>query len=164
MGSVLRIMLDTNVYGLIIEKEDPEEMIVKIAGSGLLICGSTVIRAELRDTPKAKVSGKRKLRLRLLSSYDSLVSDKRNYGANEIIRKIAGEYNEHYKGSHSLNELKNDFLIVATASLHGLDIVVSEDEKTMKSPLALEAYTNLNKKYDLMSPHFIGFGQFKELL
>ena len=157
-------MLDTNIYGLFIEKENPEEILIKIATSELLVCGSTVIRTELRATPKAKVAGKRKLRIRLLSTYDTAVSDKRNYGLNEIIRKIAGEYNENYKGNYTQNELKNDFLIVATASLHGLDIVVSEDEKTMKSPLALQAYEKVNKKYELRNPQFIGFNQFKELL
>src|SRR3989344_8256679 len=140
MDAALRVMLDTNIYGFIANEENPDQLLERIAVSSVIVCGSTVIRAELRDTPKKKVVGRRKLRLRLLSSYDSLVSDKRNYDVNEIIRKIAAEYNDHYKGSFSWKELENDFLIVATASLHNLDLVVSEDENTMKNPEAMASY------------------------
>ncbi len=164
MESVLRVMLDTNIYGFIVEEDNPEEILVRIASSKVLVCGSTVIRAELRDTPKKKVVGRIKLRLRLLSSYDSLVGDKRNYDVNEIIRKMAAEYNEHYNGSYSWEELENDFLIVATASLHNLDLVASGDEDTMKNPKAIKAYEIVNRKYELRNPGFISFQKFKELL
>jgi len=164
MNAVLRVMLDTNIYGFIAVEKNPADILERIATSNAVVCGSTVIRGELRDTPKKKVVGRRKLRLRLLSSYDLLVSDKRNYDVNELIQKIAAEYNENYKGSSSWKELENDFLIVATASFHGLDLVVSEDEKTMKSAEAIKAYEKVNKKYELRNPEFIGFQAFKESL
>ena len=164
MKGALRVMLDTNIYGFIALEIDPAEILERIAASDTMVCGSTVIRAELRDTPKKKTVGRKKLRLRLLSSYDLLVSDKRNYDVNEIIRKIAEEYFEQYKGGYSRKELENDFLIVATASLHNLDLVVSGDEITMKSPEAVKAYEKINEKYQLRNPAFITFIEFKRLL
>jgi hypothetical protein len=55
-------------------------------------------------------------------------------------------------------------MIVACATLHDLDIVVSEDNKTMLSEYSLKTYQTVNsiKKYKM--PQFIGYDKFRRLI
>lgn len=136
----------------------------KIVKSNLLICGSKIIRKELRDTPEHVRIGRNKLRSAMINSYDQLVSSKRNYGTNSILEKIAKEYYTEYRGNCSWKEIMNDFLIVATASMHGIDIVVSNDEKTMAGKEAIKAYEIVNKKFELFEPRFIKFCELERMI
>ncbi len=40
----------------------------------------------------------------------------------------------------------SDFRIVTVSSIHGLDILVSEDDHSMKSRLAIESYLKVNDR------------------
>ncbi len=160
----LRVLLDTNVYGLIVKEESPLGFVSLVKNRPVVVCGSTVIRQELRDISKKAMFGKSKLRSVLLGAYDSLVGEKRNYSSTEIVKTIALECSNYYRGSFSWKELENDFLIVATASLHTIDIVVSNDEKTMTSSNALAAYRAVNEKFELQTPRFRKFGDFQKML
>ncbi len=153
----LRILLDTNIYGNIFELDEAEEFIISVGKSDFIICGCNVIRKELRKIPKEM-----KLRKLALSAYDLLVDFKRNYAVNELIKTLAIGYSGHH-GS-SFKNMENDFLIVATASIHNVEIVVSDDEKTMTSAKAIKAYQNVNRKFQLSVPKFIKFEEFKKLV
>ena len=153
----LRVLLDTNVYGNIFDIGDPEEFLVSVEKSDLIICGCDVIRKELRKIPKEQ-----KLRKLALSAYDLLVDFKRNYAVNDLVKTLAVEYSGHY--SSSFKNMENDFLIVATASIHNIEIVVSDDEKTMTNSKAIKAYHAINQKFQLSVPKFIKFEEFKKLV
>ena len=60
--------------------------------------------------------------------------------------------------------IMNDFVIVAVASLKSLDIVCTEDNKTMASTFAKKAYKIVNQSNGLEIPAFIGFIEFKKLV
>lgn len=159
----LRVLLDTNVYGLIIMDSEPQ-IFSGLKEKGIIVCGCTVIRQELRNIPRKNIVGKAKLRNATLALYDSLVDTKRNYAVTEIVQTIALAYKENYHATHSWSEVENDFLIVATAALHNIDIVVSNDKKTMISEEAMQAYKTVNQKFELRTPNFIKLEEFAELV
>ena len=154
-----RMLLDTNIYGLIVV--DPESVIVKegLKSAEIVIYGNSVIRKELRATPPRRIDGIN-LRLDLLRLYDELVKKEL-----EIKKQIADAYAQAYRelgGSISLAKLENDFLIVACSSAHNLGIVVSEDNSTMLNELAMKSYKIVNTALNLGLPRFIGYEEFKK--
>ena len=83
------------------------------------------------------------------------------------VREIAKAYLDVYReigGRHTGKEMMEDFIIVASASLRGLDVVTSEDKRTMLSNLAIKSYTIVNKLNKLKTPDFIDYEEFKDLL
>ncbi|MBI5553743.1 MAG: hypothetical protein HY917_03300 [Candidatus Diapherotrites archaeon] len=162
MGFPLRLILDTNIYGLIVEK-DTELLVKAQTTSKVTICGFEVIRTELRDTPKQLRHKNRNLRNVLLSGYDNIVK-KHSYRLSPLIEDLAGEYWKEYKGGISKKKMWNDFLIVACSSIHRLDIIVSEDNHSMISEPALAAYRRVNGKNELKEPAFHSLDQFAKLL
>jgi len=163
MGEPIRVMLDTNIYGLIANEADPETLVEAIANSNVLVCGSKVVRNELRKIPNLKNEKARKLRSDVLKYYNVLVKGKRDYQVNRLIQELAEEYRKSYAKSGS-EGLKNDFLIVATASIHQVKIVCSDDEKTMKSAEARKSYSEANSKFEIPKPEFISLKEFKQLI
>ena len=149
----LRAMFDTNVYE-VLYREDLSRLFELIKSRKLLVYGCKVIRDELREIPKsARVNGK-SYRGLLLSIYDDLTKN-HVYPVESVVEVLAGEYWRAYKGGVPKRKLWPDFLIVAVASIHGLDIIVSEDNRTMKSMPAARAYGKANKKNGLETPRFI---------
>jgi hypothetical protein len=162
-----RLLLDTNIYGLIVVDTERNTIHGRMHKNKevLLIYGFSIIRNELRDVPKKIRQKGRKLRVDLLSTYDEFV--KKNYSLNKEISILAEDYFELYRqfgGSISKNKIINDFLIVACASLHDLDLVVSEDNHSMLTDNALRAYKNVNKIKELKLPDFISYEDFKNEL
>jgi len=162
MEEPLRVMLDTNIYGFIAKEENPAVFLEHIATSQVMVCGSKVVRNELRKIPLKGNRDLRKLRSDVLRFYNILVKDKRNYEVNKFIKGLAQEYGKAY--GRKSKDLENDFLIVATASFHYVKIVCSNDEKTMKSPPALKAYAEVNSRFQLPKPEFISLTKFKKLI
>ena len=161
-----RILFDTNIYGRLIEEPDVVLRIAKHIPSYFVVYGITIIRNELRSLSKeAKLDGKSK-RILLLNVYDSFIKkENHNLKITGIIEIIAHDYFVEYKkagGSLSLKEVINDFRIVACASVHNLDIVVSEDNKSMLSSHSLKSYNQVNKSNQLKNPEFVSFNKFKE--
>ena len=163
-------MPDSNFYELMIKYLDVDK-IRKIKENGLFVFyGIDLIRKELRATPKAKKELVRdkflKLRNALLLVYDLLV-DKHKYKTDSRISQIAEEYYIAYKvlkGKATKDEIINDFKIVACATFHHIDILVSNDNKTMLSPESKKAYSSVNEIKKLTTPNFIGFEEFKKML
>ncbi len=52
-----RVILDTNIYGLIVEKEEPENFKALIQKSDIVVYGNKIIRKELRSTPRVFIDG-----------------------------------------------------------------------------------------------------------
>ena len=156
-------LLDTNIYGKL--AVDPRRVAIRngLAISKVIIYGSSVVRKELRATPKRVVDGIN-LRLDLLRLYEELTRD-RELRTTKKEQEVADSYFSTYAklgGITSLHKLENDFLIVASASLHGLPIIVSEDNATMLNELALRSYAIVNAVLKLRSPSFLGYEAFTQ--
>ena len=158
-----RVILDTNIYGRIVETEDFESLRELIRKSGLLIYGNKIVREELRRTPEGLIDGIN-LRADLLRLYSEITKN-REIGFNQKVAETAESYYLTYKqigGMTAQNKMRNDFLIVASASVNNLDIVVSEDNATMRNEIALRAYYIINLALKLRMPRFIGYEEFKK--
>jgi len=161
-----RFLLDTNIYGLLAEKTQVRQKLEEnLEKKKIVIYGANVIRRELRKVPKdSRLEGK-KLRLVLLQLYDKVI--KKELITTDLAISLAKKYFNEYRklgGINSYNKLKNDFLIVALSSLYALDIIVTEDNKTMASKRANQSYLIVNTKNKLRTPKFIGFKDFYLIL
>ncbi len=67
-------------------------------------------------------------------------------------------------GFAAKKEIINDFKIVACASLNKLDILVSEDTKTMISDKSIKSYKSVNQLLGFKTPRFIKFNEFRNSL
>ena len=149
-----RVLFDTNVYELLLTQENLDKIEDLVVGGSIIAYGCKTIRDELRDIPKSKKIGNRNLRNTLLSAYDKLVKD-RSYPVGSEIEALAREYLTEYSGGVPRAKIYPDFKIVAAATIHRLDIIVSEDDRTMKSNPAMRAYQNVNGKKMYVTPGFI---------
>ena len=161
-----RIILDTSVYGRLIEDEKIINSVINKIPNVFVIYGSEIIRKEIRDTPKYIRHLGRNLRIMLLNLYTILIRE-HELKHNKIIETLSSEYFKEYAkqgGSFSNKVMKNDFTIIATATIHKLDIVVSDDERSMLSKPAILAFKIMNKKYGLENPEFVTYRKFKSKL
>lgn len=58
-------------------------------------------------------------------------------------------------------EIDIDFTIVSCASIYKLDIVISDDQKTLLSKPALKAYKNICLKESMWHPNFWKYSELK---
>lgn len=162
-----RIILDTNVYGLLAAENERLSLIEKIkARSKMIVYGFRVIRNELRGTPKSTKIQNKSLRIDLLNLYDSLVEE-HTLEFDKNIPKIADSYYKAYRefnGNRAKEDVINDFMIVAAASLNNLDIAISNDEKSMLSGQALRAYSLIGSVINIRTPKFMNYSHFKNML
>ncbi len=164
-----KYILDSNVYGeMVVDKELQElrenfEMLRKV----VLVYGiNSIIRKELRNTPKKIKVESKNLRNYLLMLYDNFTK------GHEIkifsdTESIVNNYHKTYRelgGSKSKDEIYKDFVIVASASKNGMDIIVSQDEKSMRTENAIRAYKIVNDANKIMTPEFIEYKRFKDIL
>lgn len=82
----------------------------------------------------------------------------------KLVEVLAEEYLKKYAGGISKKKLRNDFLIVACATLNHLDILVSEDNHSMFSRKAIEAFNKVNSENGLNAPNFYSIKQLAQLL
>lgn len=164
-----RVIFDTNIYGNMIEAGEMS-IIEKNIEEVLVNYGSVVVRRELRGYEGKRTvfhEGKvRKFRALLLEAYDLLV--KKTYEVDEKTDRLAEEYFITYKklgGAKLREEITNDFLIVATAAIHDLEVIYTEEKegstKTMRSPAALKAYEIVNELNGFKSPKFRSYEELK---
>ncbi len=162
-----RIIADTNFYGLLARDEERLMIVEKIkTSSNLIIYGFKTIRNELRDVPKSIRIGKINLRIDLLNLYDSIVEN-HNLEFADDIPKTAENYYRAYRefgGIKTKGEIMNDFIIVSAASLNNLDIVISNDERSMLTENALRAYNLINSAISKRTPKFISYWVLKKKL
>ena len=161
-----RVILDTNIYGLIVEKEHVEEVkeLSRIRRD-IVIYGFDIIRHELRNVSKNTFFRGHKLRVILLNLYDRMV---KNHALQKtrLVENLASDYYSTYIklfGYMPKERMFNDFLIVACASINELDIVVSEDNKTMLSEYAIKTYDTVNSLRTHKTPKFIRYEEFRRL-
>lgn len=161
-----RVILDTNIYGEIIKEGDVGLVLNSLPKTDFVVYGSQVIRLELRDVSKKKLTvsegRKRKLRTIILSLYDSIV--RKDLEVTTEIVRIAKSYYSTFKslgGTTSQDKILNDFIIVALAAKNNLDIIYSLDKETMVSELSRKSYRIVNEILRLRTPDFKKYGDFK---
>lgn len=145
---MLRVIFDTNIYGKLIVEKRIEEISNKIKNDkDFIVYGFQPIRKELRDTPKSSKLGKLSRRNLLLSLYDDITKGKYLKDALEIHQLALKFYNTYRNFGGIYNWEKTninvDFTLVACGSFYKLDLVVSDDSKTMFSKPALKAYRHI---------------------
>ncbi len=165
-GIVKRILFDTSVYGYLLVESEFAMQIARHIPDSMIICGTEIVRKELRDTPKdAKIEG-RSTRIMLLTLYDFLVrKDKHTFRTTSLVELVAESYFEAYRkagGNLSKRSIIDDFKIAAAAALHSADVIVSADTDTMLSDNALAAYKEVNEKFQLRDPELIPYHKFRE--
>ena len=165
-----RILLHTNVYGKLVEDTFIFPLLLdQKTSNSLVVYGTDVIRKELRAISKKATDKKgQMIRLYTLYVYDSLIT-KMNHTlrVNNFIEGLAQLYMNEYRikgGGVGEVEIKNDFLIVACATLHNLDIVISDDKRTMLSTSALAAYKSVNQKQGFQNPNYMQYVTFRDKL
>lgn|SRR3989338_5091127 len=159
-----RILLDTSVYGEMVIDADIDAIKGSITKS-VAVYGCRLVRNQLRATSKSKFVGDHGLRISLLNLYDGIA--KREYEITNEMKQMAEFYYKAYRefgGSKGLEFIIEDFIIVACAAVHNIDIVVSEDEKSMLTENAIRAYKLVNELLKKRTPEFIGYEEFKQLL
>ncbi len=157
-----RVLLDTNIYGLIALSDESDKITENIAKGEIIVVGFDLIRKELRSTPKNLKIGDKKLRIELLGFYDTLVRG-HDYKTTKIISELAEEYFEtifNLGVRVPKHKILHDLLIVACASVNEVDVVVSEDKRTMLSNEFLTGYRIVNNIRKLRMPQFIGYEKF----
>lgn len=161
---MLRVIFDTNIYGLLIKEKNAFEIENRIVeDKSLVVYNYKPIRDELRGIPKmTRLS--RKTRNLVLNVYDKLT--KNHFLENSIdITYLARKYHNHYRNQGGVygwdTNIRVDFMIVACASINGLDVIYSEDAKTLICKKARKAYHHINIKEGLRTPYFLSY---KELL
>lgn len=160
-----RVILDTSVYGKLVEEPEIAALILEKLPKEFVIYGMDTIKKELRDTPKSYLYKGKKLRVLLLAFYSAFVrKDHHNLQYNKLIDILVKDYLLEYRkkgGIISDKKLSNDMTIIATATIYKLDIIVSDDERTMFSPLAVATYRAVNKLYGMSDPLFKTYRNFK---
>lgn len=158
-----RILLDTNIYGLIVKDADVVKIRYNVPKKKDIIYGIDIIRKELRNTPKkAKILDKN-LRVSMLTIYDTFVG-KHTIITSEKMESIAKKYYSTYKklgGMMPPKELEKDYTIVACASLKDMDIVVSNDKHTMLGDFSRKAFDIVNDVLGISTPNFWEYNKFK---
>jgi len=150
---MIGVILDSNIYGRIIEEgKDGLALADKIKNDqSLVVHNFVLIRKELRRAPK------------VLPIYDRIVAQ-RQIKETKQIKDLAQAYFQEYKrngGVQGQRRMMNDFKIVACASILGCDIIYSDDERTLKHPIARKAYEDVNSKRGLRPPYLSSYQTLK---
>ena len=153
-----RILLDISIYGRLIYEPEVLEKIGEKYKEEFIIYSCSIIRKELKDTPKHIMHGKRKTQIELLNVYDSfIIKGNHDLKDNKLVEGLSLDYFSEYKknkGTFSQDSIKNDFIIIATATIYQLEIIISDDRRTMFSNNAIESYKKVNERYGLADPEF----------
>ncbi len=159
----LRVLLDTSSYDRYLATIDFDRLVRAVETRRAIIYGFKIVRDELRAVPTTKKIGTKSLRMEILRTYDQLIGE-HFYPNTAIIEQLATEYYQEYRGNETSNEMRNDFQIVACATIHQLDILVTQDRRTMISEDARRAYEIANRKNKLETPAFLSVEIFNKLL
>jgi hypothetical protein len=166
--AVKKVLMDTNIYGKLAIETKSEFIVGKLLIQNKFIFYGIkdLIRKELRAIPKlTKIDGKN-FRIKTLSIYDVLIRN-HEFSLDSEIAGLAKQYFETYKklgGSFSKDEISNDFEIVACATLKNMDILVSDDNRTMFSSEAKCSYDIVNFILKLKTPQQINYRELIKLL
>ncbi|HLC37131.1 MAG TPA: hypothetical protein VJK05_06025 [archaeon] len=160
----LRFIFDTNVYSKVFEEKNVLSFIdfIEKNKSEFIVYGCRIIRKELRGIGKSTIIEGLKLRNSTLTLYDSIV-DGHNLEVTFLAEQLAKKYYDELNGVKPFKKLENDLTIVALASLSNLDLIVSEDNKTLASKNFVKVYSKVNEENSISVPEIISLKKFYQL-
>ena len=150
------VIIDSSTYGNIIKDKESWEVVVNgiINDPNFIVLNFKIIRDELRKAPS-----------QALKIYDQIVSNKLIPDSKQI-SNLAEEYYKEYKnnkGGQGKKNIINDFKIVACASIKNCNLLVSDDERTLKCSNAIKAYNFINLRHNFRTPTFYAYSDLKKL-
>lgn len=161
---MVNVIFDTNIYGKIAIDPDRSRLVQKLLNSHVRVHNFALVREELRRTSRKKIfKAGRKLRTTLLGIYDQVTAN-RVIPMTKEIGALAEDFHREYKrlgGGVGKTRIIDDFKIVACAVLKNLDLVVSDDNATMRSRKAILAYARVALDRNLRIPTFFSYKNLK---
>ncbi len=155
------ILLDTNIYGLALEKKEVADIMVffinekqKLARN-FMILGSEIVYNEINANPHKEA------RTRLNELYQVVISGQ--IRLTDQIKSLAMDYLNEFKNNH-LRITLEDCQIVAGSSIANVEFIVTENRKTMMGHKSIEVFNLINKKKGIKTPKLIGYDMLKSLL
>ena len=158
---MITLLLDTNIYGLALEKKDVANILIFLANEKQksekehVVLGSEIINNEINANPHKEA------RARLNELYQIVISGE--IRLTERVKLLALEYFKECKNRHIKITLE-DCQIVASGCMANADFIVTDNRKTMMNPKAIEVYALINKKKGLRMPKLIGYEMLKRFL
>lgn len=158
---MINILLDTNIYGLALEKKDVAHIIVFLteekqkSRKKYFVLGSEIINDEINANPHKET------RARLNELYQVVIS-----GEIRLTEKIKGLALEYFNEcrNKSVKITLEDCQIVASSCFANVNLIVTDNRKTMMNPKAIDIFTSINKKKGLRTPKFVGYENLKRFL
>lgn len=96
----------------------------------------------------------------IVGEHKLVVDDSTRELANNYLRAFIELKGKKPKKENERDELYNDLLIIALATLRQMDVVYSEDCKTMFSRNAVSAYELVNNIKGAATPRFYSYEEF----
>lgn len=161
----IRFLLDTNIYAEILKDDRGDKLVeIIVADKNFIIHGFELIRKELRKIPKDHTLNAKNLRIGLLDLYDNIIKGKEIQETKEIKNLAENYFKTYQKQGGILNKthIINDLKIVACASVKEMDIICSNDKKTLNSDHLTKIYNQVNLKENIRTPQFIDYEALKK--
>ncbi|MEK6946490.1 MAG: hypothetical protein AABX32_02690 [Nanoarchaeota archaeon] len=155
------ILLDTNIYGLDLERKDVAQSFVILAEDKqkperkYFVLGSEVVYDEINAIPHKET------REKIRELYQAVISGEIRLTDN--VKSLALEYFNQCKKNRARITIE-DCQIMASASLANVGFIVSDNRNTLRGPKAVESFASVNKKGGLKMPSLIGHEALKSLL
>ncbi|MBI2144164.1 hypothetical protein HYU17_03375 [Candidatus Woesearchaeota archaeon] len=170
---MITMVFDSSVYGeLALDWSFLNEVSGHVNAS-FAVFGSEVVEGELQNTPDSKKikEGKFKgmsLKVFLTTAYKLVTRRSETLSKTDLVEIVAARYYVFYSKEAAKTglakkegKLLNDFRIVASASLAGAGFLVTADSSSMLNADAVKAYKVVNGVFQLKTPVFLAYSDFK---
>lgn len=167
------MVFDSSVYGELALDEPFLKEVSERVNASFAVLGSEVVWEELQNAPAGKKikEGKFKgmsLGEFLATAYKLITRRSETLMKTDLVEVVAAKYYVVYAKEAAKTgvakkegKLLNDFRIVASASLRGVDFLVSADVASMLNAEAIKAYGAVNGVFQLKTPVLLAYGDFK---
>ncbi len=149
------ILVDTSVYISALADNEIENML-KEAHKKAFIISSEVIEKEIDlASDFLKKRGQKNDAHRLKELYNGAISG--TIRLTDRVRELSDEYASEIENKISrarANEMKDDFRIVASASIGSIEAIATFNRKTMANPEIASVYREINNTHKLKTPRF----------
>ena len=103
-----------------------------------------------------------KVRINCLKIYDEIVKG-HDLSVTELCEDLALKYYKEINPVKPFKKIRNDLLLAALATFYELDLVISEDRKTLVSKEFVKAFEKVNNRNNLNTPDFYSLKNFYKL-
>ena len=146
----MRLLLDTNIYGWALEKEEIADLLAFFAEKKqtkeIIVLGSEIINKEINANPY------REARERMKELYQAVIS-----GEVRLTESVDSLANIYFNGCREkgIKITLEDCSIVSSASLAAIDLIITDNRSTMSNPKSIEIFDSINRKRKLKTIKFM---------